>query len=117
MSDASPIDVTGAGGETAPIDAGRVLAGSPRATVANAYSDPGARFHCGVWSSTPGRWRVEYAEHEFCHVLEGRLRLVADDGTAREYAAGDAFVIPAGFRGTWETLEPVRKYYAIYEPG
>ena len=27
-----------------------------------------------------------------------------------------AFVIPAGFKGTWETLKPVRKWYVIWQP-
>ena len=26
-----------------------------------------------------------------------------------------AIVIPAGFEGTWETIEPCRKWYAIFE--
>lgn len=30
--------------------------------------------------------------------------------------AGDQFVIPAGFRGTWETIETCRKIYVIFEP-
>lgn len=102
--------------DSSPVDAAKVLAGTPVASVANHYSDPGARFHCGVWSSTPGRWRVNYTEHEFCHLLEGRVRLCGDDGSVREFVAGDAWVIPAGFSGTWETLEAARKHYAIYEP-
>lgn len=101
--------------DAAPVDPAKVEAGAPVATVANHYSDPGGRFHCGTWSSTPGRWRVHYTEHEFCHLLEGRVRLVAADGTAREFRAGDAWVIPSGWHGTWETLEAARKYYAIYE--
>jgi uncharacterized cupin superfamily protein len=103
--------------ETADVPPDRVLAGAPRTTVLNHYSDAGGRFHCGVWSSTPGRWRVSYTENEFCHLLEGRVRLVADDGTAREFGPGDAWVIPSGWRGTWETIESARKHYAIYEPG
>ena len=43
------------------------------------------------------------------------MRLTASDGTACEFAAGDAFVVPAGFTGTWETLEPARKHYVILE--
>jgi uncharacterized cupin superfamily protein len=101
--------------ERAPVEAAKVESGAPVAGVANRYSDAGAKFHCGTWSSTPGRWRVAYVEHEFCHLLEGRVRLVADDGTATEFRAGDAWVIPSGWRGTWETLEPARKHYAIYE--
>ena len=32
-----------------PIDAARVVTGSPLQGVANAYSDTGNAFHCGVW--------------------------------------------------------------------
>ena len=99
-----------------PIDAARLIAGSPRQTVANTYSDPGNSFHCGVWEGEVGAWRVAYTEHEFCHLLAGRVRLVADDGSETLLIAGDSFVIPAGFAGVWEVLEPARKLYAVYEP-
>ena len=104
----------GAAADATP-DAAKILAGAPRATVDNRYSDPSQQFHCGVWASTPGRWQVSYSEHEFCYLLEGRVRLVASDGVAVEFGAGDAFVVPAGFTGTWETLEAARKHYAIFE--
>ena len=32
------------------------------------------------------------------------------------YGPGDSFVMPAGFPGLWEVLEPAQKFYAIYEP-
>ena len=99
------------------IEPHKLLAGTPRTTLANHYSDPTQRFHCGSWGSSPGRWRVSYTEHEFCYLLAGRVRLTADDGTAVEFAAGDAFVVPAGFTGTWETLTSARKHYAIFESG
>ena len=98
------------------VDPAKLLAGTPRTTLANHYSDPSACFHCGTWASTPGKWRVDYTEHEFCHLIEGCVRLTADDGTAAEFRAGDAFVVPAGFKGTWETIESARKLYAIFEP-
>jgi uncharacterized cupin superfamily protein len=106
-----------AGGAVAdlPFDPAKVLAGTPRATVDNRYSDTSQQFHAGTWASTPGRWRVSYTEHEFCYLLEGRVRLTASDGTAVEFGPGDAFVVPAGFTGTWETLESARKHYAIFE--
>jgi uncharacterized cupin superfamily protein len=101
--------------DRSPIDPAKVESGAPVQGIANHYSDAGAKFHCGVWSSTTGRWRVSYTEHEFCHLLEGRVRLVDAAGTAREFGPGDTWVIPSGWRGTWETLEPARKYYVIYE--
>lgn len=100
-----------------PVPADRLLAGTPLQAVANAYSDAGNRFHCGVWEGGVGHWRVQYTEHEFCHLLSGRVRVRGDDGEETLLVAGDSFVVPAGFSGTWEVLETARKLYSIYEPG
>ncbi len=102
--------------ERTPIDATRVQSGQPLASVDNRFSSPDGRFHAGLWTSTVGRWRVQYTEHEYCVLTQGRVRLQSDDGAVMECVAGDAFVIPAGFSGTWETLEDCAKHYVIYEP-
>ncbi|MCX7059039.1 MAG: cupin domain-containing protein [Proteobacteria bacterium] len=44
------------------------------------------------------------------------MRLVAKAGATREFSAGAAFVIPAGFAGTWETIEAAEKHYVVLEP-
>ncbi|WP_299342804.1 cupin domain-containing protein [uncultured Pseudoxanthomonas sp.] len=101
----------------APVAAERVVHGAPRQAHANAYSTQDERFHCGVWEGSVGAWRVQYTEHEFCHLLSGRMRLRGDDGSDVLLEAGQSFIVPAGFTGTWEVLETARKLYAIYEPG
>ena len=101
----------------APVAAERLIQGAPLQAVANAYSTQDERFHCGVWEGGVGTWRVQYTEHEFCHLLSGRVRLCGDDGSEALLEAGQSFVVPAGFTGTWEVLESARKLYAIYEPG
>ena len=45
----------------------------------------------------------------------GGIGLIERDGTFRVLRAGDRFVIPAGFKGTWEVLEPCRKIYVMFE--
>ncbi len=95
----------------------RLLSGAPRITTWNHYAEAGGRFFAGTWAATRGSWRVRYSEHEFCHLLEGRVRISAEDGTQYEFLAGDSFVIPAGFAGSWEVLEDCRKLYAIYQSG
>lgn len=50
-------------------------------------------------------------------MLSGRMRIASQDGSAWTFAAGDSFVVPAGFEGTWEVLEAAVKLYAIFEPG
>jgi uncharacterized protein len=102
------------GGE--PVATERLVAGQPVAKVRNDYSAADGHFDAGVWESTPGRWRVRYTEHEVCVLLAGRVRLIGRDGTVADYAAGDSFVIPAGFEGDWETVETARKLYVIYTP-
>lgn len=104
------------GAEVVPIDAARLLRGTPHQKIANRYSDAGNAFHCGVWEGEVGAWRVAYTEHEFCHMLRGRVRLLGDDGSETMLSAGDSFVVPAGFEGVWEVLDPARKLYAVYEP-
>ena len=104
------------GSSAEPVPGERLISGNPMQSVANAYSDAGNAFHCGVWEGEVGAWRVSYTEHEFCHMLAGRVRLLGDDGSDTTLVAGDSFVIPAGFEGTWEVLEFARKLYAIYEP-
>jgi uncharacterized cupin superfamily protein len=96
-------------------DADKLLSGQPRLRVWNHYADAGNRFFAGVWAATRGSWRVRYSEHEFCHLLSGRVAITSQDGNRVELAAGASFVVPAGFAGTWEVLEDCRKLYAIFE--
>ena len=60
---------------------------------------------------------IRYTEHEFCHLLLGRVRIESEEGERWEFRSGDTFVIPAGFNGTWEVIEDCRKLYAIFESG
>ena len=58
--------------------------------------------YAGIWEATPGKWRIEYDEWEFCHILSGVSVITEDGGEARTVRAGDAFVLRPGFKGTWE---------------
>jgi len=93
----------------------KVLRGRPEQAARNDYCGADGRFNVGEWCCEPGAWRVAYDddEYEFCRVLDGRVRLSDEAGRSREFRAGDSFVIAAGFRGVWETLEACRKHYVI----
>jgi hypothetical protein len=93
----------------------KLIAGNPRQEIRNVYADPTQRFFAGHWSATVGKWRVAYTEHEFCHMLAGKVRIVSAAGVVREFGAGESFVVPAGFAGTWEVVEAATKLYAIFE--
>jgi uncharacterized cupin superfamily protein len=67
----------------------------------------------GVWVCTPGRWRCVVERAEFCQFLAGRCVYTADSGERLEIGDGDAAFFPAGWSGTCEVLETVRKTYMI----
>lgn len=106
---------TAATPETVAPDAHRVLEGKPASKTWNAYESGDGKFFSGIWESEPGKWEINYTEHEFCHILEGESVIADKAGTETRVRAGDAFVIPAGFKGTWEVVTKTRKHYAIYE--
>lgn len=95
--------------------ADRILAGQPRQTVANYFADSTQQFFAGRWTSSPGKWRIRYSESEFCYLIDGRVALENTGGERWEFRAGAAFVVPAGFEGSWEVLEACTKFYAIFE--
>lgn len=95
--------------------ADRILAGDPAQRALNLYASSDGRFNCGVWQAERGTWRVIFTESEFCYLISGCIIVTSDLGTVTTYRAGDAFVSPAGFTGTWEIVEPAKKYYAFYE--
>jgi len=94
----------------------RVIAGASTNRTWNAYETPDGQFFSGIWEADPGAWRIEYTEAEFCHILEGESRLTDAEGAVTVVRAGDAFIIPPGFTGTWEVVTRTRKHYAIYQP-
>jgi uncharacterized cupin superfamily protein len=90
---------------------GRVISGDPRFATWNVEEAGG--LYAGIWEATPGKWRIEYEEWEFCHILSGVSVITEEGGHAHTVRAGDSFVIRPGFRGTWEVVETTRKEYVI----
>jgi uncharacterized cupin superfamily protein len=91
------------------------LSGNPRQRVWNHYSDASQKFSAGVWHSEVGKWKVSYTEEEYCQILEGSSVITDAAGNATRLSVGDNIVVPRGFVGTWEVVEPTRKIYVIYE--
>ncbi|KSQ05497.1 cupin domain-containing protein [Pseudomonas aeruginosa] len=92
-----------------------ILKGDPKQSVRNHYGSPCGQFNAGIWEGAVGQWTVNYTEHEYCEIIQGVSVLRDRHGNAKTVRAGDRFVIPAGFQGTWEVLEACRKVYVIFE--
>ena len=92
----------------------RVMSGDPRTRTWN-LEDDGAGLYAGIWEASPGEWAVDYTEWEFCHIISGQSVLTAQNGAAQTVRAGDSFIIPRGFKGTWRVIETTVKHYVIKE--
>ena len=92
--------------------AGRVISGDPKFRTWNAEEAEGG-LYAGIWEATSGKWRIEYDEWEFCHILSGVSVVTEDGGAEHILRAGDAFVLRPGFKGSWEVLETTRKEFVI----
>lgn len=70
----------------------------------------------GIWACEVGRWRIAFpaGRQEYFHVLQGRVRLHGPAG-AVDIGPGQGGVIPPGFEGEFEVLEPVRKYFVLVD--
>jgi uncharacterized cupin superfamily protein len=91
----------------------RVVEGDPHhVTVSHFNSDDGVLL-AGTWTSTPGKWRAFTDRDEFCTIVSGHAQLISDSGDVSDFRAGDAFLIPNGFRGYWNVIETTTKHYVI----
>ena len=94
----------------------RLVQGNPKRLTTELYDHP--NMNCGIWECEVGAWNIEFAanKQEFFQVIEGSVRLHdAKTGEYVEIYAGDAGIIPPSFKGTFEVLEKVKKYYVLTE--
>lgn len=95
----------------------RRVAGDPLRTTWNHFTNNSGEVYAGVWASEVGSWRIEFGEREdeFFFVTEGRCRITDETGKASEAGPGESLVIPAGFKGVFEVIKPMKKHYVIVE--
>ena len=76
------------------------------------FRDPSGQVLVAFWEGEPGVVRLgQWPYDEVCILLEGKVAVVDDEGGRREFVAGQSFVVPRSFSGTWETVERSRKIF------
>lgn len=96
----------------------KIISGNPVQQTENYYSGKNENFFVGHWDSEPGKWTIDCTgDEEYCHLLKGRVCITDQSGNSQTFEAGDEFIIPEGFKGTWETIEACRKLYVIASIG
>lgn len=96
------------------VPAETVIDGDPKEQAAIMLSSGDDSFMVGVWESTPYAETFDgYPSNEFCHVLKGKATLTDLEGQSHTFVAGDSYIVPKGFRGTFRVEETFRKYFVL----
>ena len=67
-----------------------------------------------IYDADDGKLKLEnYPFDEFVHVLNGQAILSVDGGISQTFKAGDSFIVPKGFTGTWEMKDNFRELIII----
>jgi uncharacterized cupin superfamily protein len=83
------------------------------ATVSKSAVHPGNQV--AFWESKAGVLKTDnYPMDEFIYVLEGHLVTTDANGTRREFRAGDTFILPKGWAGTWDMKTDFKKMLVNY---
>ena len=101
---------------TAPLGASTPVAvplGEPLAMTASSSVERSDGVEAGIWECSPGRWRRQVREQEFCHFIAGRCTFTPDGGEPIAINAGDAMLLPANTFGVWDIQETVRKSFVL----
>lgn len=72
--------------------------------------EQGALVKVGVWESGAGVSQLDnFPFTEYVLMISGRVVVTETDGTSMAFSAGDTFVIPKGWSGTWDVQERMKK--------
>jgi len=66
---------------------------------------------CGIWEKEVSEFPWEYDEKETCLLINGKVDVLAEDGSKTKFGAGDYVVFPKGLKCKWKISKPVKKYY------
>ncbi|WP_235491937.1 cupin domain-containing protein [Paracidovorax avenae] len=58
---------------------------------------------------------LSWPETEVIHIIQGMVTVTGTDGLGKTYSAGDIFVLPQGFKGTWSQTRKLLKV-AVRQP-
>ena len=72
-------------------------------------------FSVGLWQRDAQCRDFERPYHEIAYIIEGEVEVTTTCGEVLRAGPGDILVTPKGSKGTWRSLSPVRKFWAVFE--
>ncbi|WP_199836748.1 cupin domain-containing protein [Streptomyces sp. CB01373] len=89
-----------------------------RETTLTLWQSPDGVAEVGVWECDPGQFTATREGYdEVCQVLTGSATVRTEGGEDVELRPGATLAMPAGWRGTWQVHETLRKVYVLRTHG
>ena len=101
------IDLVSWGAQSEPI------AGASQSSGRVLYKGPNGRPEAGLWTCTPGRWRLAIPRDELCYFVAGRAEYLRDNGERVEILPATLVLFPAGWSGECTVHESMRNTYML----
>ncbi|GAA3379435.1 cupin domain-containing protein [Streptomyces sannanensis] len=78
------------------------------------WKSPDGLVEVGIWECDPGHFTATREGYdEICQVLSGTATVDTEGGGSVELRPGATLAMPAGWRGTWQVHETIRKVYVV----
>ncbi|MDO5756590.1 MAG: cupin domain-containing protein [Rhodobacterales bacterium] len=100
-------------GDTTDMAGWVVTEGSPTMETIVQHQTEDGKLASGTWKATVGTYHATFSNYEFVHMISGRIIITPDGGQPVEVGPGDAYVVEADFKGTWQILEDVTKHFVV----
>lgn len=76
------------------------------------FDAPSTHTVVGYWTGEPGRVSFDaWPYTEVCSILAGKVGVEDQYGRRRDFTAGQGFIVPKGFKGSWITYEASKKIF------
>jgi len=80
----------------------------------SAYEVFAGEFSAYIYASDPGTLNIaDYPFDEYVLVMSGTSVLTDSAGVSQTFKAGDSFMVPKGFTGTWELQGDYRELFIM----
>ena len=89
------------------------IAGASQSSGRVLYKGPNGRPEAGLWTCTPGHWRLSIPRDELCYFVAGRAEYRRDNGERVEVLPETLVLFPEGWRGDCTVHETMRNTYML----
>jgi hypothetical protein len=89
------------------------IAGASQSSGRLLHKGPNGRPEVGLWSCSPGRWRLSIPRDELCYFVAGHAEYLRDNGERIEILPETLVLFPAGWTGECTVHESMRNTYML----